>query len=244
MTSIGGFFRTVGTPSEEFGVFATFRANKQPMKTRTLLVTASLFGALTLAANAAVINLSTAVAAQSSTLSTFGPGNALDNIVNFTHTQGTDPNPTWQLLLGAPEAFADITVFNRQASDGATACCPSRLRDITIQVVSFTGNVFSDFTGGTVIFSSPLLNAENVLGGGTNTAGPVSLSASPGGAVGNLIRIIRTPDPDLSGSGGFGNTDEAAVLSIDLVTAESIPEPGTSLLGLFGLAMFAMRRRR
>ncbi len=35
-----------------------------------------------------------------------------------------------------------------------------------------------------------------------------------------MIRIIRTLDPDLSGSGGAGNADEGSVLSLDLVTAE------------------------
>ena len=99
------------------------------------------------------------------------------------------------------------------------SCCPSRLRDITIQIVQFDGDVTTDFTGGEVTSSSNLLNAENVLGGGTNTSGPVSLSDNPGGAVGNLIRVIRTPDDDLSGSGGAGNNDEGSVLSIDLVVA-------------------------
>jgi hypothetical protein len=79
--------------------------------------------------------------------------------------------------------------------------------------------VASDFTGGTLTYSSPLLNPENVIGGGSASSGPVSLTTDALGASGNMIRIIRTPDPDLSGTGGAGNADEAGVLSLDLVTA-------------------------
>ena len=60
------------------------------------------------------------------------------------------------------------------------------------------------------------LNPENELGS------PVSLTVDTGGATGNMIRIKRTPDPDLSGSGGAGNSDESAVLSLDTVTADGI----------------------
>ena len=72
------------------------------------------------------------------------------------------------------------------------------------------------------------------------------MTAAPGGAVGNMIRIIRTRDDDLSGTGGAGNADEASVLSMDLVTADGtlIPEPSATLFGLLGLATLALRRRR
>lgn len=102
----------------------------------------------------------------------------------------------------------------------------------------------TDFTGGVVTFSSALLNPENVIGGGVATSGAISLTANPGGAVGNMIRIIRTPDPDNSGTGGAGNADEASVLSMDFVRAEgTIPEPSATLFGLFGF-LLALRRRR
>jgi hypothetical protein len=177
------------------------------------------------------IDLTTGTAAQSSQLGGFVPENALDDVVNFTHTMAGDENPTWQVLLPASYSFDDVTVFNRGSSEGTTSCCPSRLRDITIQIVQFDGDVTTDFTGGEVIYSSDLLNPENVLGGGVNTAGPVSLSTNPGGAVGNLIRVIRTPDDDLSGTGGAGNADEGSVLSIDLVLAEGTPAEPTELVG-------------
>jgi len=173
-----------------------------------------------LAVSAAPIPLNTGIAAQSTQAGANDAGRALDDLVNFTHTTSGDANPTWQVLMPEDYSFGVIEAFNREASDGATNCCPSRFRDITIQVVSFAGDVGTDFTGGTVVFESALLNPENALGGGTNTAGPVSLMVDAGGALGNMIRIIRTRDDDLSGSGGAGNADEAAVLSLDLVTAD------------------------
>ena len=216
------------------------------MKFRTFLTASFLSAALSISANAAAIDLGSGTAAQSSQLGGFAATNALDNVVNFTHTLNSDTDPRWQVLLGDVYTFDIIEAFNRDSSDGTTGCCPSRFRDITIQVVQFAGDPTSDFSSGTVTFSSPLLNPENVLGGGTNTAGPVSLTANPGGAAGNMIRIIRTIDDDLSGTGGAGNADEGRVLSIDLVTADGtlIPEPSSSLFGLLGLSLLALRRRR
>ena len=93
------------------------------------------------------IPLGSGTAAQSSQLGGFDAGRALDANVNFTHTTSGDQNPTWQVLLPNARAFGVIEISNRQASDGATNCCPSRLRDITIQVVTFDGDPLSDFTG-------------------------------------------------------------------------------------------------
>ena len=168
------------------------------------------------------IDLSLGVAAQSTQLEGFVAENALDDVANFTHTLAEDENPVWQVLLPAYYIFDDITVFNRGASEGTLSCCPSRLRDITIQIVDFDGDVTTDFTGGKINSTSELLNPENTLGGGVNTVGPISLTHNGDGRSGNLIRVFRTPDPDLSGSGGVGNSDEGSVLSIDLVLADGV----------------------
>ena len=175
------------------------------------------------------IPLETGIVAQSSQLGGFGPGNALDDVVNFTATSGSDANPTWQVLLPEAFSFGIVEIFNRSSSGGTTDCCPSRLRDITVEIVQFDGDVSTDFTGGTVLFTSELLNPENLIGGGTNTAGPVSLIVDAEGATGNMLRIRRTVDSDLSGTGGAGNADEGSVLSMDLVTAEVSAGGGTQL---------------
>ncbi|MEN8681031.1 MAG: hypothetical protein ABF391_13380 [Akkermansiaceae bacterium] len=200
-----------------------FRALSFPLSPLAALALLSLPGF------ADPIPLSTGIAAQSSQLGGFAASNGLDEAVNFTHTLSNDTNPTWQVLLPETYSFGIIEVFNRASSNGTLDCCPSRFRDITIEIVQFDGDVATDFTGGTVVYTSDLLNPENVIGGGTNTSGPVSLTVDAEGAAGNMVRVRRTPDPDLSGSGGAGNQDEAAVLSIDLITAEGFLGGGTQL---------------
>jgi len=192
---------------------------------RALITLASI----TAPAAADPIPLDTGIPAQSSQLGGLAAGNALDDSVNFTHTLNSDANPTWQVLLPETYSFGIVEVFNRASSNGTLDCCPSRFRDITIEIVQFDGDVTTDFTGGVVTYSSALLNPENVIGGGVATSGPVSLTANADGAAGNMIRIIRTRDDDLSGSGGAGNQDEASVLSLDLVTAEESVGGGSPL---------------
>jgi len=104
------------------------------------------------------INLSVGAAAQSSTLSTFEASLALDGVTNFTHTVSSDTNPTWQVLLPEPRSFETVTILSRNSVQ-------QRMRDITIEIVSFNGNVNSDFTGGSVVYSSPLLNPDNAFPG-------------------------------------------------------------------------------
>ncbi len=128
------------------------------------------------------------------------------NTGNFTHTgAGLNLPATWSLDLGAVFPLHSIVLRNR--GDG---CCQSRLRDITVSVL--------DDDGTTVLYESPLLNPENTLGGG-GTAGPARLDLDLIGETGapvpgRHIRVVRTPDPDLSGSGGAGNADERDVLSL------------------------------
>lgn len=218
------------------------------MKPLSILALSASIGLISFqsSAEAAVIDLASGTAAQSTQLGGFVASNATDATINFTHTLNSDATPTWQVLLGDSYSFDNVEAWNRASSDGALDCCPSRFRDITFQIVNFTGDVTTDFTGGIVTFSSILLNPENVIGGGVGSSGPVSLTASPGGAVGNMIRIIRTRDDDLSGTAGAGNADEASILSMDLVTADGtlVPEPSATLFGLLGLLTLAFRRRR
>jgi len=98
------------------------------------------------------------------------------------------------LELANESLLEEIVLFNRTIS-------ASRLRDITVSV--------SD-DAGAIVYSSALLNPENVLGSPAQIA--VSL---PAGTTGSSITVARTSDPDLSG--GAGNVDEADVLSLSEV---------------------------
>ena len=146
------------------------------MKPLPILTVAAAFGLISFpsSARAAAIDLSAGAATQSSQLGGFVASNATDAVINFTHTLNSDSNPTWQVLLGDSYAFNSVEAFNRASSDGTLDCCPSRFRDITIQIVNFVGDPALDFTGGTVTFDSGLLNAENVIGGGVASSGAVS----------------------------------------------------------------------
>lgn len=150
----------------------------------------------------------TGTAAQSTTSGGFTANLAIDNNTsNFTHTVSSDPAPRWSLNLGTRKLIGSIIIGNR------TACCGSRLRDITVRV--------KDSDNTTVIYTSPLLNPEN--NGFFYPNGPASLTIDfnalfGGQIIGQYIEILRTPDPDLSGTQGQGNADEASVLSMSEVT--------------------------
>ncbi|MEY2407643.1 MAG: hypothetical protein QOF48_313 [Verrucomicrobiota bacterium] len=157
-------------------------------------------------------------AAQSTVNGAFTPNLALNgNFGDFTHTLGTDPAPFWQVTLTNQTFVYSIVLYNR------TSCCGSRLRDITIEILT------TNATGTVTNFSSALLNPENA--GFSYPGGPAvitnDLVALTGSAVpGQIIRVRRTPDPDLSGSGGQGNADEAAVLSLGEVVVNAGGPPG------------------
>jgi hypothetical protein len=158
-------------------------------------------------------------AAQSTTLGSFTPNLGINNnLGDFTHTLGGDTDPFWQVTLTNEIAIYSIVLHNR------TSCCGSRLRDITIEILSTT-------VGGAVTnWTSSLLNPEN--SGFAYPNGPASISNNlvtlTGGPVpGRIVRVRRTPDPDLSGTGGQGNTDEPAVLSLGEVVIN-----GTAASGL------------
>jgi hypothetical protein len=141
------------------------------------------------------------VAAQSSTSGGFVANLAIDgNTGNFTHTVGTDTNAAWTLNLGRRALIRSITLHNRDA------CCGSRLRDITVQVLASDSN--------TVLYTSALLNPENAGFAYPNGPDNIVLDLSTNSVLGQYVRVRRAPDPDLSGTGGQGNTDEANVLSL------------------------------
>ena len=155
-----------------------------------------------------VTNLAPSGTATQSSVSFGGvPDAAIDgNLGNFTHTDaGVNLPSWWQVDLGEMFVLEQIVVHNRDS------CCQSRLRDITVEVLDANDSV---------VFTSSLLNPENVLGGGVANSGPATLDldllALNGGSpvFGQTVRVTRTPDPDLSGSNGSGNNDEADVLSL------------------------------
>lgn len=157
-------------------------------------------------AEAALQNIApSGVASQSSTLAAQYSADKANNGVlgDFSHTLETNIDPTWELLFPMNAAIESIVIHNRDS------CCGSRLRDITVDIL--------DVNGIDVLYTSALLNAENT--GFTFPAGPdniaLDLVALTGGAVnGGLVRITRTSDLDLSGTGGQGNSGEASVLSL------------------------------
>jgi len=170
---------------------------------------------------------------QSSTLGGYISGLAVNgSLSDFTHTQAGQNLPAkWEVDLGTNCFLERIVIDNR------TGCCGSRLRDITVQILS------QDATTTNAVFGP--LNPENILGGRT-LDGPANLTLDlpnlTGGLVpGGRVRILRTPDPDLSGTGGQGNSDEADVLSmaeVEVIGTAADPLPaliqtdlGSAMLG-------------
>jgi len=157
-------------------------------------------------------------AAQSTVNGSFTANLGINGLLtDFTHTLGTDPAPFWQVTLTNEMAIFSVVLHNR------TSCCGSRLRDITIDILS------TNASGLVTNWTSALLNPENILGAYPN--GPSFLSnnlvALTGGPVsGRIVRVSRTPDPDKSGSAGQGNDDEAAVLSLGEVVVNASAAAG------------------
>lgn len=199
------------------------------MQMKTILAGAALLAAAGLApqASAQLITGADSIT-QSSTNGSFTADLAINgNFGDFTHTVGggADTNPTLRWDLPGGDYFLDdLIIYNR------TSCCQSRLRDITV--------IVRDAADTTDLFTSPLLNPENSLNG------PASLSVDLSGVTGGIVLVHRTPDPDLSGTGGVGNSDEGWVLSIGELEAFGTPVPEPTALGLLGLGGLAILRRR
>jgi hypothetical protein len=139
----------------------------------------------------------------------FPASNAINGIfTDFSHTQDSQWPAWWQVDLGDFYDLSFIVLYNR--GDG---CCQSRHRDLTVEIRD------SPDDAATVLYTSPLLNPENILGGG-GTAGPkfltLNLPALLGGPVtgAEVVRVTRTPDFDFSGTGGQGNSGEPYLLQL------------------------------
>lgn len=161
------------------------------------------------------------IATQSTTCFTRPPEAAIDgDPTNFTHTCNTDFEPQWQVVLDDIYDIARIVIHNRDS------CCGSRLRDIQIVILDEEGDE-------NIVYESDLLNPENELG--AFPLGPdileLDLIADEGEAVtGGIVRILRIPDDDLSGTGGQGNADEANVLSMGEVEIYIAYEGATPII--------------
>lgn len=151
-------------------------------------------------------------AVQSTTFGSYTPNLAIDGNTNtYSQTLSTDQEPFWQFTLTNEMVITRIVIRNRDV-------LRSRLRDITVEIIAADGN--------TTNFVSPLLNPENQ--GYTYPDGPAMLDVNlvqlSGGAVpGKIIRIKRTPDQDLSGTGGQGTSEEAGTLALAEVEIYGIP---------------------
>jgi hypothetical protein len=140
------------------------------------------------------------------------------NLGDTTHTVEADLNPRVVIDLGAEFSISFLNVYNR--GGGAVQ---SRLRDITVELQNVAnGGAGVDLEGlpaRETVHTSELLNPENLLGGGTLDGPPVityDLRTAVGEAVtAQFVKIGRTPDLDLSGSGGEGQVPgEDTVLSL------------------------------
>lgn len=154
-------------------------------------------------------------ATQSSTLAGFVASLGIDGDTgNFTHTLGTDTQAAWTLDLGRTALIQSVTLHNRDD------CCGSRLRDVTVEVLAADQSV---------TYASPLLNPRNT--GFVYPNGPDHLDVHPPTPVaGQFVRVRRQADPTLVGTGGQGNGDEAAVLSLGEVVVQGQDASGYATL--------------
>ena len=84
----------------------------------------------------------------------FGPNNAVDGDYDtFSHTDSSDPNPTWTVDLGGSSEVAIVSVSNRYCGDTSDSNdCLGRLSGATVELLDSGDNVvaslsFGDTTG-------------------------------------------------------------------------------------------------
>lgn len=151
-------------------------------------------------------NLATGGSAlQSTTFGSAFAALAIDgNLTTRSQTLNSDNGPFLQVNLAKESSIERIVLYNR-----SSGCCLSQLRDITVEILAQEGGVTN--------FTSVLLNPENI--GYNYPDGPAVLelnliNLTGSAVVGRQVRVRRTPDPDLSGTGQQGDLDEPAVLSM------------------------------
>lgn len=145
------------------------------------------------------------------------------NLGNFSHTLGTDENPTLTLDLGAVYALDSLILHNRDT------CCGDRMSEITVALLG---------PGDSLIYTSPTLNPGNALVSPASMG--LDLHQLTGGAVVGVskIRITR----DISAFQGTGND----VMSFGEVQAYGtlVPEPASAMLLVLGLGGLRLTLRR
>ena len=162
-----------------------------------------------------------------------GKGNDVDD-VSFTATAKGDFSPWWKVDLGEMTTISEVDLYNRVDWGG-------RLRDVYVDILGDDGT--------TVVYTSPLLNPGNVLGGGITNyrLGPNPLTLTLGNAIaGRFVRVRRVPEAGYETDA----TDHKFVLTLGEVRVfAAVPEPSTCAMALAGLAcggysLFSRRRDR
>ena len=106
----------------------------------------------------------------------FPAANAIDGDPNtFSNTDVNEANPSWQVDFVTDQEINQVILHNR-----TDTCCRQRLRDITVQVLDGDGNA---------VFTSALLNPDNVLNG------PLSIPVDGVELSGEPSRYLARPIP-------------------------------------------------
>ncbi|ADB17518.1 autotransporter-associated beta strand repeat protein [Pirellula staleyi DSM 6068] len=143
-----------------------------------------------------LVNVATGKIATSSSTNGAGPALANDGITDGIYGRGSvfhsaqQADPWWEVDLGTNTSISQVVLYNRL--DGGIT---PRFRELTITVTD---------AAGTVLFTSPLLNAGNALGDPATIS--YDFAAANGGnpVVGQKVRVTRT----------VANIDDNSVLQL------------------------------
>lgn len=147
----------------------------------------------------------------------FTADRAVDGLFNtsngvMAHTN-FQANPWWRVDLGQTQNIGEVVLFNRDQLQ-------ERLSDLIIEILDSNQQV---------VFSSPLINPNDVLDGPEGIIVPIEVAGVPG-VNGQFVRITR-------------QTDNGALTLGEVLVFASAPEPASLvLLSLGGLVL--LRRQR